>query len=236
MPCKVLVTTVQQHSTKMEYVWQDHISSYTEPYGVSYLKKKVEIPAMALKAYFTFDYSINLFNQQIIIMKTKKTTSARAVAKKAPPVKKAIPATKAAASKKIKAAAAHVKETPIDHFIPIALAKQMIIKANAAGAIKPMLFHRNIIEEILKQPSVVYLKIYAAINERGKATYVVMGGAPDESDVYIRRKKNKTKAPLTASAIPLPQTQSGSGDYEEGAADMAQVCDPVKQVYGRTGD
>ncbi len=106
----------------------------------------------------------------------------------------------------------------IDHFVSIKIANEMIGKGQAAGLLPPMQFSADCIREILAQKRVVYLRIYAVINDAGNQTYLLTGGSADHRRIdVVRKKKNRKIKGLTGD---------GTGDMN-----IAQVCDPVKQSY-----
>ena len=110
--------------------------------------------------------------------------------------------------------------TPVDHFIPLAKAKEMVTNARHYAGRNPIHFSRTIIEEILKQPGCNGLRVYDAM-EGNTLTYVLTGVDSKHNDVYIKRKKKVGNA-----------TQKSMGnDSEIGACNTGQVCDPVTKTY-----
>ena len=139
---------------------------------------------------------------------------------------------KATAAKSIEKAAlqktATANSTVPDHFIDLKTAIDMTKKAWKKYNRKPIDFSSQFIKEILSQEGVIGLRIYDAINSAGEQTYVLTGQGVNGADIMVKRKVKKT--PIKSAGL-----RGGDGnnvlDYEEGAGDMGQVCDPVKQTY-----
>lgn len=135
--------------------------------------------------------------------------------------KKAAPAKKIAVKKKsVKKAppkASPEKGNFIDHFVSLEVADKMIAKGKEANLLSPMQFSIACIKEILAQKGVAFLRIYAAINDAGKQTYVLTGGSADHKRIDVVRKSKKNMGVITVESI--------------GDMNIAQVCDPVKKLY-----
>ncbi len=114
---------------------------------------------------------------------------------------------------------------PVDHFIPLAKAKEMAANAKHYAGRNPIHFSRAIIEEILRQPGCTGLRVYDAL-EGNKLTYVLTGVDTKHNDVYIVRKKKAVKG--NPSAALLKTLPVGS---EIGACNTGQVCDPETKTY-----
>jgi hypothetical protein len=116
----------------------------------------------------------------------------------------------------------------VDHFVTIEIANEMIGKGQAAGLLPPMQFSADCVREILAQKGVVFLRIYAVINNAGNQTYLLTGGSADHRriDVVRKGKKLKSVAARGRSVETGNETINVTGDMN-----IAQVCDPEKKTY-----
>ncbi len=117
-----------------------------------------------------------------------------------------------------------------DHFISVTTAIEMTKKAWKKFSRKPIDFSSQFIKEILAQEGVVGLRIYDAINSAGEQTHVLTGHGVNGADIFVKRKKIK----VAGKSSSLRSGDGEPGD-DEGAGDMGQVCDPVKQTYQPEG-
>ncbi len=119
--------------------------------------------------------------------------------------------------------------TPVDHFVPLAKAQEMVKNARHFAGRNPIHFSRAIIEEILRQPGCTGLRVYDALYGN-TVTYVLTGVDSKHNDVYIKRKKKPVKAAKNAA-----MQKSLADDSEIGACDSGQVCDPGTNTYQSIG-